>query len=39
MQICYKEKFSWEGVSSFETPARQDISLGAEELNWAESSE
>jgi hypothetical protein len=30
---------AWNEESSFETPACQDMSLGAEELNWVESSE
>jgi hypothetical protein len=47
MQIGYKEVFrsiKWSEESShdelsFETPACQDTSVGAEELNWVESSE
>jgi hypothetical protein len=40
----YKEAFNWAAhninrVVSFETPACRDMSLGAEELNWVESSE
>jgi hypothetical protein len=41
VQNGYKEVFSgikWSEESSFETPAYQDIGLGAEELNWVESS-
>jgi hypothetical protein len=37
----YKEEFSWEELveSSFGTPACRDMSLGADKLNWDESSE
>jgi hypothetical protein len=42
VQIGYKEMFSWEvrssSVSSLETPACRE-SLGAEKLNWVQSSE
>jgi hypothetical protein len=42
VQSEYKEVFSsieWSEGLSFGTPACQDMSLGAEELNWVESSE
>jgi hypothetical protein len=44
MQSGYKEDFDWEEVVESEesrigAPACQDMSLVAEELNWAESSE
>jgi hypothetical protein len=42
LQSGYKKVFSstkWNEESSFDTPACQDMSLGAEELNCVESSE
>jgi hypothetical protein len=39
MQSSYKEVFSSIELSSFEMPACQDMSLGAEELNSVKSSE
>jgi hypothetical protein len=39
MQSGYKEVFSSIELSSFEMPACQDMSLGAEELNSVESLE
>jgi hypothetical protein len=41
VQSGYKEEFIWEVAveSSVEKPACQDMRLGAEELNWVESSD
>jgi hypothetical protein len=45
VQSSYKEEFGWDELelslveSSFERPACQEMSLGAEELKWVESSE
>jgi hypothetical protein len=35
----YLTEQKWSEESSFETPVRQDVSLGTEELNWVQSSE